>query len=164
MLALTFQIGQEQVAVDVRRISEVVPRVPLARAAGSPPWLAGTLVYRQHIVPVVDLHVLLGAGECPARLSSRIIVVPWQYSTDRPGWLGLLAASVSEIRELQPPSPSASGASIISHADHGNGSGLDSEPDLGPAFVDRGELLRLLDLDRLLPAAVRARLAGVCLV
>lgn len=162
MLALTFQIGHERVACDVRNISEVVPRVPLARAPGSPDWLAGTLVYRQSIVPVIDLHVLLGAGDCPARLSSRIIVVPWQFSPGHQGWLGLLAANVSEIREIPlphgVPSDGTSAAPAVAVRD-----GASAEPDLGPAFVDQGQTLRLFDLARLLPASLRDRLAGVCL-
>jgi chemotaxis-related protein WspB len=150
MLALTFQISQERVALDVRRIGEVVPRVPLQRSADSPPWLAGTFVYRQSVVPVIDLHRLTGAGDCPSQLSSRIIVVPWQHPDLPPSWLGLLASHVSEIREMQVPPHASVGRSPT------------GEPDLGPAIIDRGEIVRVLDLDRLVPDAVRQRLAGAC--
>jgi chemotaxis signal transduction protein len=150
MLALRFQIGQERVALDIRRISEVVPRVPLVRSAGSPAWLAGTFVYRQSVVPVIDLHRLFAAEDCPAQLSSRIIVVPWSNPHRPQGWLGLLAVNVSEIREIQEPGHAASGAP------------LHEEPDLGPTTLDRGEILRVLDLDRLLPKPLEDRLAGVC--
>ena len=150
MLALIFQIRHERVALDVRRISEVVPRVSLERSADSPAWLSGTFVYRQSVVPVVDLHRLLGAGDCPSQLSSRIIVVPWQHRHQPPCWVGLLAGHVSEIRELPAPAHSASDPS------------LPADPELGPAILDGNEIVRLLDLDRLLPEAVRERLAGVC--
>ena len=150
MLALTFQIGHERVALDVRRIGEVVPRVPLQQSAGSPAWLAGTFVYRNCLVPVIDLHRLLGAGDCPSQLSSRIIVVPWEYPHLPPSWLGLLAAHVSEIREIQPPP----------HAPRGTLPG--DEAELGPAMIDGEEILRVLDVERLLPAAVRERLTGAC--
>ena len=36
MLALTFQVGPDRVAVDVRRVREVVPRVRLTPAVGRP--------------------------------------------------------------------------------------------------------------------------------
>ena len=36
MLALTFQVGPDRVAVDVRRIREVIPRVRLTPASGAP--------------------------------------------------------------------------------------------------------------------------------
>ncbi len=146
MLALTFQIDDSRLALDVRRISRVVPRVPLAHPAGSPPWLAGVFVYAQTMVPVVDVHRLLGSGECPVQLSSRIILVPWP-PVGAQGYLGLLAANVSEIRDIPAPAVDTSPVS--------------AQPMLGPAVVEQSEIVRLLDLERLLPAAVRDQLAGV---
>ena len=72
MLGLVFQVGPDKVAVDVRRVREVVPRVRLTAVHGAPPWIAGVFVYRGRVVPVVDLHALAGVGECPMHLSSRI--------------------------------------------------------------------------------------------
>jgi chemotaxis-related protein WspB len=135
MLALTFQIGSHQLALDIRRVREVVPRVELRSQSGGPPWLAGLFIYRGCAVPVVDLHHLLGAGECPPHLSSRIILVPVEG-----GLVGLLAAQVADLREVTPAGP-----------------GLPSlgGPDLGPLVVDNGAMIHLLDVDRLLPPATR---------
>ncbi len=36
MLALTFQVGADRVAVDVRRVREVVPRVRVTPSSGGP--------------------------------------------------------------------------------------------------------------------------------
>ncbi|MES1213023.1 MAG: chemotaxis protein CheW [Singulisphaera sp.] len=151
MLALTFQIENTRLALDVRRISRVVPRVPLERPAGSPDWLAGVFVYEQAVVPVVDVHRLLGAGDCPHELSSRIILVPWpRAAAGDQGWLGLLAARVSEIRDV--PAPPSDEQSVS------------DRPELGPAIVDRDEILRVVDLERLLPPEVREHISGVCSV
>ena len=136
MLALTFQIGDNRLALDIRRVREVVPRVELSRAANAPAWLAGELVYRGRPVPVLDLHAMLGAGQCPAHLSSRIILVP-----NGDGLLGLLAAQVADIRDIEPGPASAVAGT------------------LGQAVVDGGGLLHLLDLPRILPAPARALLA-----
>jgi chemotaxis-related protein WspB len=145
MLALTFQIGQDRLALDVRHITEVVPRVRLSQPAGGPAWLAGLFVYRSQVVPVIDLHRLTGAGPCPPHLSSRIIIVPhrWQGAERL---VGLLAAGVAEIREIEPAEQSPTRLTAP------------GQPDLGPVFVDGGGLLRLLDLDRLVPDAGRAEL------
>ncbi|HEY4310577.1 MAG TPA: chemotaxis protein CheW [Pirellulales bacterium] len=148
MLALTFQIDNSRVALDVRQISLVVPRVPLERVAGAPPWLAGVFVYAQNVVPVIDLHRLLGAGDCPQQLSSRIILLPWPQAGGTEGSLGLLAAHVSEIHEITHSSVEPAGAV--------------TRPELGPAIIDRGEITRLLDIDRLLTPSIREQLAGVC--
>jgi chemotaxis-related protein WspB len=138
MLVLTFQIGAERLALDVRRVLEVVPHVRLTRPAGGPAWLAGLFVYRGQALPVIDLHRLLGAGECPDHLSSRIVIVPHRWQGEE-RLLGLLAAEVAEVRELNPgelaPTPVTE----------------PGQPDLGAVYVDGGVLYRLLDLDRLLP-------------
>jgi len=130
MLVLTFQIGPNRLALDIRRVREVVPRVELTRTAGGPSWLAGSFVCRGRVVPVVDMHRLLGAGECPPHLSSRIILVPMGD-----GLMGLLAAQVADIKEIAAPV--------------GGG-----HSELGQAVVDDGAVLHLLDLARLLPDGV----------
>src|SRR5262245_4596477 len=101
MLALVFQIGADRVALDVRRVRRVVPRVQLAPAPPGSRGLAGQFVYRGRVVPVVDFFPLARAGECPARLSSRIILVPWPDGSER--LVGLLATHVADIRELPAP-------------------------------------------------------------
>jgi chemotaxis-related protein WspB len=154
MLVLTFQIGSDRLALDVRRVREVVPRVRFEHVAGSPPWLAGLFVYRGKVVPVLDLHRLLNAGECPLHLSSRIILVPLGVCSIAPRsagapqeedehLVGLLAAQVADVREVQP-----SGEALPSF--HAPG-----QPDLGLTLVDDGGILHLLDLDALLPEALQ---------
>jgi chemotaxis-related protein WspB len=145
MLALIFHIGSERFALDVRRIQEVVPRVPLQVLSGAPPNFAGAFVYRGQVVPVLDLHRLAGAGECPPHLSSRIILVP-QPGSDQGRLLGLLASQVADLQDLQ-----TDGQALTHMQESGN-------PDFGPVLADRGGMVRLLDLDRLLPALVGGQL------
>jgi chemotaxis-related protein WspB len=76
MRVLTFQVGPDRLALPLASVVEVVPRERLHRPAGAPAWLAGLFLHRGRAVPVVDLFALAGAGECPADLSSRIILVP----------------------------------------------------------------------------------------
>lgn len=137
MQALAFRVGADEVALDVRAVVEVVPRVRLRQPTGGPPWLAGLFVYRSQVVPVLDLFRLAGVGDCPVDLSSRIILV------NRPGgtpgqYLGLLAAGVANLRAVPEGLPTVA----LARPD---------QPDLGPLVVDGSGLLRLLDLERLLP-------------
>ncbi len=136
MLALIFQVGQDKVAVDVRRVREVVPRVRLSVINGGPSWMAGIFVYHGRVVPVVDLYRLTGAGECPPHLSSRIILFPYPLNAQE-SLVGLLATQVAEIREVNPvmlqPIPDEPG-----------------RPGLGPVLADGSGILRLLDPDWLL--------------
>jgi chemotaxis-related protein WspB len=140
MLGLVFQVGPDRVAVDVRRVREVVPRVRLTPVQGAPPWIAGAFVYHGRVVPVVDLHALVGAGECPPHLSSRIIV--FQYPRDdQEALIGALATQVAEIREIDPtaaqPIPGPAG-----------------RPSFGPALANGEGILRLFDTDRMLAQVV----------
>lgn len=145
MLALTFQVGRDKVAVDVRRVREVVPRVRLSAASGGPGWLAGVFVYRGRVVPVIDLHALTGAGACPPHLSSRIILLPWPADSPE-SLVGLLATQVAEIREIPPTVQPAAGDA--------------NRPGLGPVIPDGPGILHVLDADRLL-ARVAAGSGGL---
>jgi chemotaxis-related protein WspB len=133
MLALVFQVGRDRVAVDVRLVRQVVPRVALSPVGGGPPGVAGVFVYRGRVVPVVDLHRLAGAGDCPLHLSSRIILVPHRAGGGE-ALVGLLATQVAEIREVAPELAQAAPA----------------ESDLGPVLPDGHGVLHLLDPDRVL--------------
>ncbi len=146
MLVLMFQIGDNRLALDIRRVREVVPRVHLDRPTMAPDWLAGLFVYRGHPVPVLDLHHLLGAGECPPHLSSRIILVPLEREGGDERLIGLLAAQVADIREINANAPSMPSLDSSSQAR------------LGQTLVEGDTILHLLDLDHLLPDPVRKRL------
>jgi chemotaxis-related protein WspB len=149
MLVLTFQVGREPLALDIRRVREVLPRVRLRPVSGAPDWLAGAFVYRGRVIPVIDLHRLAGAGECPPHLSSRIILVPHTPPGGGERLLGLLATQVADIREVHVDDPALPGLA----ANRG--------VDLGPVVADGPGLLRLVDPDRLLPGAAWRQLLAL---
>jgi len=149
MIALTFQIGDEKLALDIRRVCEVVPRVRLRTVSGAPAWHAGLFVYRGEVVPVVDLHRLAGAEPCPPHLSSRIILIAPQRDSGDGRLIGLLASQVADTRDVPAdarPSPSMAG---------------DGAVDLGVLIADGQGVIRLFDPDRFLPAADWSLLLGV---
>jgi chemotaxis-related protein WspB len=149
MLVLTFQVGRSRLGLDIRRVLEVVPRVELQPAVGSPPWLAGVFIYRAQVVPVLDLHRLLEAGDCPRHLSSRIILVRQADGAEQ-RLLGLLAAQVADIRDIPPPDRLAPSLAAP------------GKPDLGPVVPDGREMLHLLELDHLLPESFQRLLPFAC--
>jgi chemotaxis-related protein WspB len=149
MLVLTFHVGREPLALDIRRVREVVPRVRLQPVSGAPGWLAGVFVYRGQVIPVIDLHRLVGGAECPPHLSSRIILVPHRDHGGGERLLGLLAAQVADLRDIEP-----GGQPLASPADKG---GID----LGPVVAAGPGVLRLLDPDRLLPGAAQQQLLAL---
>jgi chemotaxis-related protein WspB len=75
MLLIQCHCGENRYAIDSRHVSAVLPRANLHRLAGTPPWLAGVLVYRGKAIPVMDLTQLTEGVPCAGRLSSRIILL-----------------------------------------------------------------------------------------
>jgi chemotaxis-related protein WspB len=152
MLALTFQIGPESLGLDIRRVREVIPRVRLKSITGSPGWFSGVFVYHGRVIPVIDLHLLTGHGECPPHLSSRIILAPIQLDPAREILVGLLAAHVSDLRDIPLPQ------SIPEN----DSESLQSTVQLGSLIPDQnGGVLRLLNPCQLLPASSLAILTAV---
>jgi chemotaxis-related protein WspB len=149
MMVLTFQVGREPLALDIRRVREVLPRVRLRPVSGAPEWLAGAFVYRGQVIPVIDLHRLAGAGECPPHLSSRIILVRHASPDSGERLLGLLATQVADIRDVR-----ADEAALPPRS-------ADGAVDLGPVIADGPGLLRLLDPEHLLPAPAWRQLLAV---
>jgi chemotaxis-related protein WspB len=110
--------------------------VRLSPVTGGPPWIAGVFVYHGRVVPVVDLHTLVGAGQCPLHLSSRVILLRWPLTVPE-SLVGLLATQVAEIR----PVPSGPEQPLPVHPDRLG---------LGAARPDGEGILRILDPDWLL--------------
>jgi chemotaxis-related protein WspB len=149
MLVLTFQSGSDCLALEVRRVREVVPSVRLQAVECSPRWLAGVFIYRGQVVPVIDLSRLLGAAEHPANLSTRIILVAHNFDGQE-RLVGLLAAEVADIREMQETRDKSLFREKASE-------GLFS----GKLLVEGREIVQLVELDRLLPELNEHKLALV---
>jgi purine-binding chemotaxis protein CheW len=136
---LGFSLADEQYALELLRIREIIEHVPITRVPGMPPAVLGVINLRGRVVPVVDLAVKLGLGPRPlTRWTCFIIVDALQEGERVP--LGLLADSVSEVLDLsaediQPPPSFGTRLSV----DSLRGVGRQQE-----------RFVLLLDLDRLL--------------
>ncbi len=99
MLLIVCSAGGNRYAIDSRHVSEVLPQANLQRLTGSPPWLAGLLIFRGTTAPVMDLAQLAGGMPCPNRLSARIVILQLELEgiTRR---FGVLAEQVS-LREVR---------------------------------------------------------------
>jgi chemotaxis signal transduction protein len=140
-LCIVVCAGTERYAIPCHRVVEVTPGVTLTRLALARPQVAGTFSYRGAVLEVVDLNGLLGIAPAPLRLSSRIVVV---VGRDGAPLVGLLTERVSGTVKLDVDPPGGARSAV------------------GPALRQEGELIRLLDLELLLPAptAAGARVSG----
>lgn len=132
-------------AVQAASVLEVIPSVQLQRPVDAPVWVAGVFRFRGVVTPVIDLHHLSTGIACPARLSTRIVLI--EYPTlDGPRPLGLLAEQVTDLRPL-----------VVTGSKYSPGTPGDG-PDLGPMVADAEGVVRLPTVGRLIPSAFRSAL------
>lgn len=103
---LTFHLGDEQFALPILHVREIIGRLPVTPVPGAPPHVRGVINLRGKIIPVTELRQRLGLRSADA--SDRgCIVVAEATRGGRTIEMGLLVDAVSEVLtinadELQP--------------------------------------------------------------
>jgi len=72
---VTFEVANEEFAVDILLVHEINRMMDLTRVPQSPPEVEGVINLRGKIIPVVDLRRRFGFGPAERDEQSRIIVV-----------------------------------------------------------------------------------------
>jgi len=135
----TFQIAGGHYGIELARVQEVLRPLPVTRLPLGPPAIAGLINLRGRIVTVVDARAVLGVGE-PGTPAAGLIVV-----RGGEGPVALLVDAIGDVR--RPTSPPALAAEPAA----------DERGSLVACTLALpGELLVVLDLDRLLARAFAA--------
>ena len=137
MLFLKFRIGSESYALDTAQIVEVLPLLEIAPIPQAPVGVAGLVNYRGAPVPVIDLSELTLGQPARPHISTRLILVRYGEHL-----LGLIAEQATETMRREAGSFADSGIAN------------EEAPYLGPVTEDRGRLVRWIEVQKLLPAAV----------
>ena len=100
---LTFALGEEVFAMDIRTVREIIQVGPMTAVPLMPAFVRGVINLRGAVVPVIDLHARF--GRAPARLGKKSCIVI--FDSVRSGdagservELGLLVDAVSEVIEI----------------------------------------------------------------
>ena len=141
MLVLLFNLGPDRYGIDARQVVEIVPRLHLRHLPNAPDFIAGLFRYRGEIVPVVDLQMLTQHSPCQQRLSTRTVLIHYEVG-GRKHILGLMAERVTEVVSIPDKEIKDSHVS------------LRSAPYLGKVAVENNEMVQLLNLNKILPAAL----------
>ncbi|MBI2885175.1 MAG: chemotaxis protein CheW [Candidatus Omnitrophica bacterium] len=91
---VVFGVGGERYALPLEQVREVLAAQPLRPVPSSGRSVAGVIVWRGRIVPVLDLAACLGV-HCPHdadRPAERILIVRWPHQE-----VGWLVESVEEV-------------------------------------------------------------------
>lgn len=152
MLVLLVSMGDARLAMDARRVEQVVPRVPLRSIPTAPAHLVGLLDRGGRVLPVVDLSMRLAGRPSADRLSTRIIVARTRHA-GREVELGIVAECVTELvecKDAQGDEPAAARG----------GPGLEC---LGRVVRIGQELVQWVEIDRFLTADEKAWVYDVIL-
>ena len=96
---LTFIVGDEEYALEVSHVREVVETIPITRVPSMPPAIRGVVNLRGTVVPVIDLGIRFGLSE--RTITSRTCVVVVEIELDgEPTVMGLLVDAVNQVIEL----------------------------------------------------------------
>ncbi len=106
MLLLLFHIDEEIYAIDGTQVTEILPLVMLRKIRQVPHHVAGVFHYRNGIVPVIDLCILIRGEACRSRYSTRMIMVHYTTKSGDQAYVGLLAERVTETLEQPDLKPS----------------------------------------------------------
>jgi purine-binding chemotaxis protein CheW len=138
---LTFQLGNEEFAIQVLCVREIMGVQEITAVPQTPSYVKGVINLRGKVIPVVDLRLKFGLLEIEHTQRTCIIVVQIQGEADKL-MIGVIVDAVSEVLTLQ-------ASEIEDTPDFGNG--VATPYLLGMAKI-KGKVKILLDIDRVLSA------------
>ena len=104
---LTFTLGEEEFALDIAKVREVLDYISITKVPRMPEYLRGVINLRGNVVPVVDLRMKLGMAAIEKTVNTCIVIVEIERD-DEVVQMGALTDSVQEVmdldhRQVEPP-------------------------------------------------------------
>jgi len=96
---LTFLLADEEYAISILRIKEIIGYDTVTSVPKTPAWIRGVINLRGNVVPVVDLAVKFGLPQRPVTKTTCIIIVEWQMETQNT-MMGVIADAVSQVMDI----------------------------------------------------------------
>jgi purine-binding chemotaxis protein CheW len=91
----TFRVGGEDYAIDIMRVREIIPPMPVTAVPRAPAFVEGVVRLRGEVIPILDVRRRLGVAEAaPTRRTKYLIV---NVAGRR---LGLVVDEVTEVLRL----------------------------------------------------------------
>jgi purine-binding chemotaxis protein CheW len=147
---LTFGLGNEEFAIQVLRVREIMGIQEITAVPQTPAYVKGVLNLRGKVIPVVDLRLKFGLPEIEYTQRTCIIVAQIESQNGKL-MIGIIVDGVSEVLTLQ-------AADIEDTPDFGNG--VETPYILGMAKI-KNKVKILLDISMVFTAQEVQRLGGV---
>jgi len=97
---LTFTLDEEQYAVDVAKVREVLEYTKVTRVPRMPEYMCGVINLRGSVVPVIDLRLKFGLKAVERTINTSIVVMEIEMGEDTVV-LGALTDSVKEVIDFE---------------------------------------------------------------
>jgi purine-binding chemotaxis protein CheW len=146
---LTFMLAQEQFAIGILGIKEIIEYQGVTEVPMMPACVRGVINLRGAVVPVVDLLARFGRPSSAVTKRTCVVIVEAACGAEERQVMGLLVDAVNEVLDISTADiepPPAFGARVRSDFIHGVGK-------------VRGKFVLLLDVDRALSIDEIASLA-----
>ena len=98
---LTFSLGEEDFALEIARVREVLDYTNITKVPRMPEFLRGVINLRGNVVPVTDLRLKLGMSATKRTVDTCIVIVETGVDGDLMD-MGVLTDSVQEVLDLDP--------------------------------------------------------------
>jgi purine-binding chemotaxis protein CheW len=98
---LTFFIAEEEYAIGILRVREIIQYDTVTRVPRMPGWIRGVINLRGGVVPVLDLGVKLGLPVAAVTKETCIVITELDVDGEQ-GLLGVVADRVSQVIDLPP--------------------------------------------------------------
>jgi purine-binding chemotaxis protein CheW len=96
---LTFHLANEEYAVGILQVKEIIPCGALTKVPQTPPAIRGVINLRGSVVPVVDLAVKFGLAASAVTTRTCIVIVEVNLDGEQT-IMGIMVDSVSQVIEF----------------------------------------------------------------
>jgi purine-binding chemotaxis protein CheW len=93
---LTFQMSEDEYAVGIPHVREIIEYSAVTRVPKAPAWIRGVINVRGSVVPVVDLAVKFGVVARPVTKTTCIIILEIKLDGED-SIMGVIADAVNEV-------------------------------------------------------------------
>jgi purine-binding chemotaxis protein CheW len=93
---LTFQMSEDEYAVGIPHVREIIEYGAVTRVPKAPAWIRGVINVRGSVVPVVDLAVKFGVAARPVTKTTCIIILEIKLDGED-SIMGIIADAVNEV-------------------------------------------------------------------
>lgn len=97
---LTFKLGKELFATDVKKVLTILEMKPITKVPNSPEYLRGVINLRGNVLPVIDMRIKFGMTATEFTTNTCIIVLNITFE-DESIQVGILVDAVDEVLEIK---------------------------------------------------------------